>query len=71
METQGVYTIKLPDESPPHSLGKPIEWKLGNLKSGAGAVAAPHSLGKPIEWKLLPFVDLTGSCNSPLAGETN
>ena len=36
----------------PHSLGKPIEWKLCRKTDIVCRVSSPHSLGKPIEWKL-------------------
>ena len=36
----------------PHSLGKPIEWKLEMSGAIASSFMGPHSLGKPIEWKL-------------------
>jgi hypothetical protein len=38
--------------SGPHSLGKLIEWKLGDCRLEAIVdVPSPHSLGKLIEWK--------------------
>ncbi len=53
METLHGEMHRGPIQKAPHSLGKPIEWKLeeATQKAIAGNVIAPHSLGKPIEWK--------------------
>ena len=55
METSNVGRTKTVDGiTSPHSLGKLIEWKLGEFRLGLGGCqpGSPHSLGKLIEWKL-------------------
>ncbi len=75
METASllVERARLVDQGP-HSLRKPIEWKLLSVPLTVFGLrpAGPHSLRKPIEWKL-PAQETSCSYALPssLAEETN